>query len=87
MIGKYLRIEFGTSSNQIDCKILKYKGYEENSEELYVDYNEYNITRTKNKTITYIDVFQSDKEETKIECIIVSIIFKSIFLKRFFLRN
>lgn len=78
LIGKYIRIEFGTSSNQIDCKILKYKGYEENSEELYVDFNEYNITRTKNKNITYIDVFQSNKEETKIEYIIISIIFINI---------
>ena len=78
LIGKYIRIEFGTSSNEIDCRILKYQSYPEDSEEIYVDFNEYNITRTKNKDKTYIDVFQSIKEENKIEYIIVSIIFINI---------
>ena len=57
---------------------MKYKSYSEDSDDIYADYKEFNITRTKNQNKTYIEVFQSSKEETKFDYIIVSIIFVNI---------
>ena len=51
LIEKYIKIEFGTSSNEIYCRILKYQSYPENSEEFYIECNEFNGARIKNMNI------------------------------------
>ena len=71
-LNKNLRIEFATA-NELDCKILNYQIYSPGSEEFYSDSENLNITRTKYMGKTYIDVFQSDKNETKFKNIILSI--------------
>lgn len=76
LYGKYLIIEFESSSNELDCKILKYKNYTINSEELYIDYKEYNITRRIENNKAYIYVYQYSNNKFIFEYIIVSIFYK-----------
>ena len=76
-LGNILRIEFQNSGKELDCKILKYQSYLTGSDELFVDNKEFNISRFIYKNTTYIDVHQSNYEETRIESIIVSIFSKN----------
>ena len=76
LYGKYLIIEFESPSNELDCKILKYKNYTINSEELYIDYKGYNITRRSENNKTYIYVYQYSNNKFIFEYIIVSIFYK-----------
>ena len=70
-----IRIEFATSGNELDCKILKNKKYSPNSDELYKDNEEYssNIQRIDGMGKTYIDVTQKNSEDS----IIISIFSKN----------
>ena len=72
-LGKTLRIEFATSGNELDCKILKRDNYEKGSEEVYSDYEEFNIQREYHMGKRYIYVSQSKDEKTKFNDLIISI--------------
>ena len=72
-LGKMMRIEFATSGDELDCKILKQKNYLVGSEEFYSDNEEFNIIRENHMGKTYIYVYQSNTEEDKFDNLIVSI--------------
>ena len=71
--GKKLRLEFSSSGNELECKILKHQNYPVGSEEFYKDNNDFIINRTNSMGKTYIDVTQSNEEENKFDLLIVSI--------------
>ena len=71
--GKEIRIEFASTGSELNCKVLKYNSYVIGSEELYSDYNEYDIRRETRLGKTYIYVKQNDDKNKLIEEIIVSI--------------
>ena len=77
ILRKNITIEFTTFGDELDCKILKYQDYPAFSELLFVDYKEFTIIRRYEKNILYIDIFQSNEENTKIEYIIISIFSKN----------
>jgi hypothetical protein len=72
-LGKIMRIEFATTSNELDCKIIKYQKYLPGTEEFYVDNSQFNITRKNHMGKTYIDITQSSANETKFDKLILSI--------------
>ena len=72
-LGKTLRIEFSTSGNELDCKVLKHDNYKTGSEEIYSDYQEFNIQREYHMGKTYIYITQSNEEENKFESLILSV--------------
>ena len=72
-LGKKLRIEFASSGNELDCKILKYNNYDKGTEEVYTDYEELNIHREYHMGKTYIYVSQSDDEKDKFDDLIISV--------------
>ena len=72
-LGKEIRIEFATSGNELDCKILKYKNYDKGTDEVFSDYEEFNIRREYHMGKTYIYVIQSDNKENKFEELIISV--------------
>jgi hypothetical protein len=76
-LGKKIRIEFASAGDELDCKILKYYNYDYGSEELYADYNQFKITRTEHMGKTYIEVTQSNNNETKFNNVILSIFSKN----------
>ena len=76
LYGKYVIIEF-TSGNELDCKILKYQNYPAGSQEIFLDFDEYKITRRQQKNITYIYIYQSIYIDSIFEYIIVSIFSKN----------
>ena len=71
--GKDVRIEFAASGSELNCKVLKYNSYVVGSEELYSDYNEYDIRRETRLGKTYIYVTQSTDPNNMINEVIVSI--------------
>ena len=71
--GKDILIEFASSSNELNCKILKYNKYVIGSDELYSDFNEYEIRRETRFGKTYIYVTQSTDKDKLIDSILVSI--------------
>ena len=77
ILKKNITIEFTTFGNELDCKILKYQNYPAFSELLFIDYEEFIIKRRYEKNTTYIDIFQSNDENSKIEYIIISIFSKN----------
>ena len=76
-LGKIMRIEFATTSNELDCKIIKYQKYLPGTEEFYVDNSQFNITRKNHMGKTYIDITQSNNLEKKIDKIILAIFSKN----------
>jgi hypothetical protein len=76
-LGKIMRIEFATSGDELDCKIIKYQKYLPGTEEFYVDNAQFNITRRNYMGKTYIDITQSYNIQTKIDKIILSIFSKN----------
>ena len=76
-LGKKIRIEFASAGDELDCKILKFYNYDYGSEELYIDYDKFKITRTENMGKTYIEVSQSNDNDTKFDNIILSIFSKN----------
>ena len=76
-LNKIMRIEFATSSNELDCKIIKYQKYLPGTEEFYLDNAQLNITRKNHLGKTYIDITQSNSIQTKIDTIILSIFSKN----------
>ena len=75
--GKKIRIEFASAGDELDCKILKYYNYDYGSEELYVDYNKFDIKRIEHMGKTYIEVTQSNNDENKFDYVILSIFSKN----------
>ena len=71
--GKETRIEFAASGSELNCKILKSNSYVIGSEELYMDYNEFDIRRETKLGKTYIYVTQSNDPKKLINEVIVSI--------------
>ena len=71
--GKEIRIEFASSSNELNCKIVKYNKYVIGSDELYNDNNEYEIRRETHFGKTIIYVTQSTDKNKLIDEILVSI--------------
>ena len=71
--GKETRIEFAASGNELNCKVLKFNSYVIGSEELYMDYNEFDIRRETRLGKTYIYVTQSKDPAKLINEVIVSI--------------
>ena len=76
--GKYTRIEFAASGKELNCKILKYSNYIIGSEDLFSDYNDYEIRRESRLGKTYIYVKQSNDINNLIKEIIVSIFSSNI---------
>jgi len=72
-LNKNIRIEFATSGNELDCKVIKYQRYPPGSQEFYTDNKDFKIQRTYHFGKTYIDIIQSDDINSKFENIIVSI--------------
>ena len=72
-LNKNIRIEFATSGNELDCKVIKYQNYLPGSLEFYTDNEKYKIKRADHMGKTYIDISQSDDNDSKFEKIIVSI--------------
>ena len=72
-LGKTLRIEFATSGNELDCKVLKHDNYNTGSEEIYSDYEEFIIQREYHMGKTYIYITQSNDNEKKFENLVISI--------------
>ena len=65
-------IEFGTSGNELDCKILEFKN-DLTAVDRYNDHKDYNIQRSKDNNKTYIKVIQPKNENEAIDSIILSI--------------
>ena len=76
-LSKKIRIEFASAGDELDCKILKFYNYDYGSEELYVDYEKFKITRIEHMGKTYIEVTQSDNNDTKFDKVILSIFSKN----------
>ena len=76
-LSKKIRIEFASAGDELDCKILKFYNYDYGSEELYVDYEKFKITRIEHMGKTYIEVTQSDNNDTKFDNVILSIFSKN----------
>ena len=72
-LGKTLRVEFATSGNELDCKVLKHSDYNTGSEEIYSDFESFNIQREYHMGKTYIYITQSNNEENKFKDLIISI--------------
>ena len=72
-LNQNIRIEFATSGNELDCKVLKYQIYSPSTEDFYKDSEDLNINRTIYMGKTYIDVSQSDNAESSFNYIILSI--------------
>ena len=58
-LGKIMRVEFATSGDELDCKLIKYQKYLPGTEEFYIDNAQFNITRINHIGKTYIDITQS----------------------------
>ena len=71
--GKNITIEFWTSGDELDCKILKYQNYPTGSEELFIDYYDFIIKRTQNINKTFINVLQYEDENSTSDNIILSV--------------
>ena len=71
--GKDIKIEFAASGSELNCKVLKHNNYVIGSEELYSDYNDYDIRRETHLGKTYIYVTQSKDPNKLINEILVSI--------------
>jgi hypothetical protein len=76
-LGKKTRVEFISSGNELDCKVIQYKNYILGSDEYYADYSNFNINKTTSMGKNYIDITQADKEEDKIDYAIISIFSKN----------
>ena len=76
-IGKITRIEFATSGNELDCKVLKYKNYLAGSNEYYEDFKDYEIKRTTSMGKTYIDITQPHDQTKNFSSVIISIFSKN----------
>ena len=76
--GKDILIEFETSGNELDCKILNYQKYVDGKSDLYEDYDKYNIKRNFSNNKRYIKVIQSKNETEEINNIILSIFSKNV---------
>jgi len=76
-LGKKTRVEFISSGNELDCKVIQYKNYILGSDEYYADYSNFNINKTTSMGKNYIDITQADKEENKIDYAIISIFSKN----------
>ena len=70
--GLKTRIEFSSSGDELDCKLLRYNNYLD-SEEYYKDYNEFEINRNLGLGKIYIDITQSADETKTFDAIIISI--------------
>ena len=70
--GLKTRIEFASSGNELDCKVLRYNNYL-NSDEYYKDYDEFEINRNLGLGKLYIDITQSNDETKTFDAIIISI--------------
>ena len=75
--GKNITIEFSNPGSELDCKIIKHQNYPIGSEELYVDYEQFEINRNEDNNKTYIDVIQPYDENTTSDNIIISIFSKN----------
>ena len=66
IFGKNVTIEFSNPEDKLICKILKYKSYQNDSEELFIDYNNFCIIRRVyiNKTIIHIVNFENISNQT-----------------------
>ena len=72
-LNKNIRIEFATSGKELDCKVIKYQNYLPGSLDFYTDYETFKIKRSEHMGKYYIDISQSDNNDSKFENIIVSI--------------
>ena len=75
--NKKTRIEFATSGNELDCKVLQYKTNFINSNEYYEDFEDFNIERSQGLGKTYIDITQGNNDTNNFTSIILSIFSKN----------
>ena len=75
--NKTMRIEFATSGNELDCKVLQYKTNFINTDEYYEDFKDFKIERSQSLGKTYIDITQGNNETNNFESIILSIFSKN----------
>ena len=76
-LGNLTRIEFATSGNELDCKVLKYNNYITGTNEYYEDFKDYEIKRSNSMGKTYIDITQANEETNKFTSVILSIFSKN----------
>ena len=76
--GKSVRVEFASSGNELDCKILRHNTYTVSSDNLYSDYEKFKIKRFNHMGKTYIDVTQINADKSKHEDLIISIFSNNI---------
>ena len=75
--NKKMRIEFATSGNELDCKVLQYKTNFINSNEYYEDFEDFIIERSQGLGKTYIDITQGNNDTNNFTSIILSIFSKN----------
>ena len=76
-LSQKLRIEFSNYGNELDCKILKYKNYALCSDDIFEDFEDFEIKRYTHMGKTYIDINQASLDKNKFDLIILSIFLKS----------
>ena len=75
--GKKTRIEFASSGNELDFRILQYKNYILGSDEYYEDYENFTKIRSSGMGKNYIDIIQANTTEEKNDYAIISIFSKN----------
>ena len=70
-LGNITRVEFASSGNELDCKVLKYKNYLAATDEYYEDFKDYEIKRTTYMGKTYIDITQPHDQTKNFSSVII----------------
>ena len=78
LAGKNITVEFSSPGDELTCTILKYLIYQTGSEEVFVDYINFHITRTIENNKVYINIINLDSiQKNETDNLIISIFSKN----------
>jgi hypothetical protein len=78
LTGKNMTVEFSSPGDELTCAILKYLIYKTDSEELFVDYSNFDITRRIENNKIYINIINLNSiQKNETDNIIISIFSKN----------
>ena len=78
LAGKNITVEFSSPGDELTCTILKYLIYQTGSEEVFVDYSNFHITRRIENNKVYINIINLDSiQKNETDNLIISIFSKN----------